>query len=289
MKERKLREQFPRTDKLPVQTPKFWAKEKDRYLRQLLISDIEAETGRELVAYFSRLDQAITETDADDISEVILGTTTKEIDILLHTPGGLVDSVEKFVSVLSLLGLKYRVIIPSFAKSGGTLIALSAQTIMLGVNSELGPVDSQMTTPDYRSVSAEYVSSDDTQPKILQAIAKSNVERGKKLTEKYLQVIFGVKSATPTAEDIEKSQEKIKFVLDKLSSPAGYGSHGAVIDYAEAHALGLPVTWMAPESTLWQRVWLLYCMYDFDTKQDDIGKIFEGAFYSISRPPLEWE
>src|SRR5580693_5596273 len=130
MRERKIGTQFPRTNKLSIQTPKFWAKEKDRYLRQLLISDIEAETGRELIVYFSRLDQAITETDADDISEVLLGTDSKEIDIILHTPGGLVDSVEKFVSVLSLLNLKYRVIIPSFAKSGGTLIALTAQTIM---------------------------------------------------------------------------------------------------------------------------------------------------------------
>jgi ClpP class serine protease len=141
MKGKKRRQQFPRTIDLPTQSSKYWAKEKDRYIRQILISDIEEETGRELVVYFSRLDQAITETDADDISEILQGTESKNIDIFLHTPGGLIDAVEKFVSVLNLLELDYRVIVPSFAKSGGTLIALSSRTILLGVNSDLGPVD----------------------------------------------------------------------------------------------------------------------------------------------------
>ena len=43
MRERKTRKQFPRSGELPTQSSKYWAKEKDRYLRQLLISDIEDE------------------------------------------------------------------------------------------------------------------------------------------------------------------------------------------------------------------------------------------------------
>lgn len=288
MKERKPRTQFPRTKELPAQTPKYWAKEKDRYLRQLLISDIEEETGRELLVYFSRLDQPITLTDADDLSEVLEGIESKEIDIFLHTPGGFVDSIEKFVSVLKLLDLKYRAIIPSVAKSGGTLIALSATEILMGVNSELGPVDPQMNTPEYRSVSAEFVAADTDQPKIMQSIAKANVERGKRLSEKYLQVILGPKTTPSNEEEIKKSQEQIQTAMAKLSSPMGYGSHGAVIDYSEAKSLSLPVLWLPPDSKLWKRIWLLYCLYEFDTNQDDVGKIFEGALYSISRPPLIW-
>lgn len=42
----KLADQFPRTSQLPSQSSRFWAKEKDRYLRQLLISDLEQTTGR---------------------------------------------------------------------------------------------------------------------------------------------------------------------------------------------------------------------------------------------------
>lgn len=255
----------------------------------MLISDIEEETGRELDVHFSRLDQAITETDADDFCEILEGVETKEIDILLHTPGGPVDAVEKFVSVLGQLKIRSRVIVPSFAKSGGTLIALSATEILMGVNSELGPVDPQMRTPEYQSVSAEVVAADNTQPEILKSIARMNVERGKGLAEKYLRIMLASKNPNPTREDIEAAEEKICNAMAKLCSPTGYGSHGAVIDLSEEKSLGLPVTWIAPESVLWRRIWMLYCLYDADTKQDDVGKIFEGALYSVSRPPLTWE
>lgn len=289
MIERKARSQFPRTSEIPAQSPKYWAKEKDRYLRQLLISDIEEETGRELFVYFSRVDQAITETDGDDFSEVLSATESKDIDILLHTPGGFVDAVEKFLSVLGHLEVTSRVIVPSLAKSGGTLIALSATEILMGVNSELGPVDPQMRTPDYNSISAEIIASDTSQPQALQNIAKMNVDRGKGLAKKYLRKMLGCKSSNPTAEEISISEQNIEKAMSKLSSPAGYGSHGAVIDFSEAKALGLPVTWLDPTCNLWKRIWMLYCIYDADTKQDDIGKIFEGVLYSIARPPLIWE
>lgn len=115
------------------------------------------------------------------------------------------------------------------------------------------------------------------------------MERGKNLAAKYLKIILGPKSKNPTPEEVAECQKKIDQVNDKLCSPTGYGSHGAVIDYAEAHSLGLPVDWLAPDTSLWKRIRLLHCLYDFDTKQGDIGKVFEGAFYSISRPPLVWE
>jgi hypothetical protein len=46
-------EKFPRSDSLPIQSPLFWVEQKDRYLRQLLIRDIEALTERRLVVYFA--------------------------------------------------------------------------------------------------------------------------------------------------------------------------------------------------------------------------------------------
>jgi hypothetical protein len=48
-----INEQFPRTSDPPSQSPPFWVEQKDRYLRQLLIRDIEAFTKRRLVVYFA--------------------------------------------------------------------------------------------------------------------------------------------------------------------------------------------------------------------------------------------
>jgi hypothetical protein len=93
-------EQFPRTSDLPKQSPKYWVKEKDRYIRQQLIGDIEALTGRSLVVYFAQLDQEIGHTDSDDLSEILSGSHSQEIDFFLHTPGGNVDATEKIISIL---------------------------------------------------------------------------------------------------------------------------------------------------------------------------------------------
>jgi hypothetical protein len=273
--EKKAKDRFPRSADLPKQSPRYWVKEKDRYIRQLLISDVQESTQRELIVCFSRLDQSITETDADDLSEVLEGVNGPSIDIMLHTPGGYVDAVEKFITVLKYLKPDYRVIIPSWAKSGGTLIALSSKSILLGVNSELGPVDPQIDLPDFGVVPAEYIANDDTQPKIYTQIAKGMYERAKSLAEKYLRegMLSGDK------------ENLIPNVLAKLSSAGGYGSHGAVIDYKEATGLGLKTEWLPPESAMWKRLWLLHCMYDADTQRDNIGKICEGDTFSISRKP----
>lgn len=81
-----------------------------------------------------------------------------------------------------------------------------------------------------------------------------------------------------------KTQQEIEEVLGKISSSNGYKSHGAVIDYEEAKSLGLSTSYLPPDDNLWKQLWLLYCTYDYDTKANGIGRIIEGARFSISRP-----
>ena len=270
---RKLTRQFPRSVELPTQSSKFWAKEKDRYLRQLLIGDIESHTGREVVVYFSQPWEGIGHTDADDISEVIEGLQTRDIDLIIQTPGGMVDAVEKVVTVLKYRLDSYRVIVPSWAKSGGTVIAMSSQQILLGVNSELGPIDPQMFMPGLGAVPCEFVARDTDQSQIIRDLASSAVDRMKQLARKILQ--DGMLK--------ERDADEVSRVIQELSSSQTYNSHGAVIDFSEAEKLGLSVEWMSPDDELWRRVWLLYCCYDYDTRLKGIGKITEGTVNSIAR------
>jgi hypothetical protein len=273
--ERKLESQFSRTNQLPSQPSKFWAKEKDRYLRQLLISDIEKLTGRELVVYFAKLSEGINHSDPDDLSEVLEGISGKDIDLIIQTPGGMVDAVEKFVTVLRQREMKYRVIVPSLAKSGGTVVAMSAERILLGVNSELGPIDPQFVMPELGPVPCQYIADDDTQPPTIRALANSAVLRMRQLAERILSE--GMLNG--------KSQDELRGVIEKVSSSDTYNSHGAVIDFSEATSLGLSAEWMPPGEDLWRSIWLLYCCYDHDVKLRGIGKIVEGATNSIARPP----
>lgn len=66
------------------------------------------------------------------------------IDILLHTPGGLVLAARQIALALKNHGAKVTVFVPHYAMSGGTLIALAADEIVMDPNAVLGPVDPQI-------------------------------------------------------------------------------------------------------------------------------------------------
>ncbi|NJN85227.1 MAG: hypothetical protein HC881_01455 [Leptolyngbyaceae cyanobacterium SL_7_1] len=259
---------FPRTTDLPVQSPKYWVKEKDRYLRQLLIEDIQDLTDRELVVYFTNQGM-IDFRDADDISEVLDDCSTRKVDLLLQTPGGIVDACEKVISVLKLRVGTYRVIIPSWAKSAGTIIALASSEIVMGVNSELGPID-----PQFNSIPAEFIKDDPSQQYPVRQIAESAIKRTRKLASQVL------------SKGMLKGQDQMRIdsLVDQLSSAQSYSSHGAVINAEEVKEFGLNVRFLHSQDELWKKLWLLYCMYDFDCQRNGYAKLFEGARVSIARP-----
>lgn len=264
--------QFPRTADLTSQSPKYWAKEKDRYLRQLLILDIEALTGRPLFVYFSQLDQEINHSDPDDIAEIIQAIPGPSADLLIQTPGGSVDACEKIISVLQKKFTDYRVIVPSWAKSAGTVIALSSTEIVLGINSELGPIDPHFQVGGM-PVPCQVIAADPNLPTHFKTLAQLAASRMRQMAFDLLDK--GMMKG--------KSRPEIDGVLDKISDTAGYMSHGAVIDFEEAKNLGLKASYLNPEDEIWKRIWLLYCMYDYDTKVKKLGKVFEGNRFSISR------
>jgi hypothetical protein len=262
---------FPRTNKIPIQSPKYWVKEKDRYLRQLLIRDIQQDTGRELVVYFTNFASgSMISSDATDLSEVLDDCKTKDVDIFIHTPGGSVDACEQVISILKLrLPEGYRVIVPSMAKSAGTVVSLSANEIVMGVNSELGPID-----PHFDGIPAEFIAQDPTVSYRFQQIANNAILRMHKLA----------KNVVSSGMWKHKDKVEINKLIEKLSSTQSYLSHGAVINVEEAHNLGLVVNYMQPKDETWKRIWLLFCMYDYDCRQLGYSKIFEGERISLLKP-----
>lgn len=66
------------------------------------------------------------------------------IDLILHTPGGLVLASEQIARALQHHPAKVTVFVPHYAMSGGTMISLAADEIMMDPNAVLGPVDPQL-------------------------------------------------------------------------------------------------------------------------------------------------
>ncbi len=262
-------QQFPRTAALPRQSPKYWVREKDRYLRQLLIRDIEASTGRQLAVYFSVAQGGrIDWRDADDLSEVLADCGEMEVDLFLQTRGGEVDACEKLISVLRQRTGGYRVLIPTWAKSAGTIISLSGSDLVMGVNSELGPID-----PQFEDIPAEFIRDDPKQSYPVRRIAEQAIQRMHQMAKQVLQ--SGLMAGCDPAA--------IAKVVERLSSTESYLSHGAVINAQEARKLGLPVIYLAANDLLWQRLWLLYCMYDYDCHERGYAKVIEGVRFSMTR------
>jgi ClpP class serine protease len=86
--------------------------------------------------------------DIDDSEHILrairLTPDDVPIDIILHTPGGLVLAAEQISLALRSHPAKVTVFVPHYAMSGGTLLALSADEIVMDENAVLGPVDPQI-------------------------------------------------------------------------------------------------------------------------------------------------
>jgi ClpP class serine protease len=83
--------------------------------------------------------------DAESVLRAIRETAPgKTIEIILHTPGGLVLAASQIARALSDHDGRVVAVVPHYAMSGGTLIALAADEIVLDAHAALGPVDPQL-------------------------------------------------------------------------------------------------------------------------------------------------
>jgi len=269
-----MAECFPRTTDVPQQSPLFWVTHKDRYLRQLLIRDIQDLTGRHLVVYFTDCDRTNALIDPSDdvaVSELLTACAGKPVDLLLETNGGVTDATEKICGILRQGAPDLRVIVPRRAKSNGTVIALCGSAILMGQQSELGPID-----PSIGGVPAEFVVN--APPGTMSPIDVQFATSARNQTWKLASTLLstGMMKAFPQAD--------IDDTVQKLATKSVYHSHGSSIDADEAASLNLSVVKHAHDDPLWQKIWLLRTMYQHDCGLHRYAKIFEGASVSTAVP-----
>ena len=92
-----------------------------------------------------RINRQIGLEDAQTIIAAIKETPRDmPIDVILHTPGGLVLAAMQIARALEAHPARVTVHVPIYAMSGGTLIALAADEVVMGEFSMLGPIDPQV-------------------------------------------------------------------------------------------------------------------------------------------------
>lgn len=83
--------------------------------------------------------------DSEEVLRAIrLTPEDMPIDFILHTPGGIVLAAEQIALAIKSHKAKVTVFVPHYAMSGGTLIALAADEIVLDRHGVLGPIDPQL-------------------------------------------------------------------------------------------------------------------------------------------------
>jgi ATP-dependent protease ClpP protease subunit len=122
-------------------------------IRRKYLLEIQKKTGRNVIAYYSgwlqrgnAIDVIVNDKDKNAFMVNIHKLDrTKGLDLILHTPGGDLAATESIVDYLNqMFGNDVRAIIPQISMSAGTMIALSCKQIIMGKQSNLGPIDPQM-------------------------------------------------------------------------------------------------------------------------------------------------
>lgn len=168
--------------------------------------------------------------DSEEVLRAIrLTPEDMPIDLILHTPGGLVLAAEQIAHALKNHKGKVTVFIPHYAMSGGTFIALAADEIIMDENAVLGPVDPQL---------GEYPAAS-----ILNAISRKGVD---KVEDKTLilgdvaeKAIRQVKQSVFELLKDKMPEERAMEIAEILST--GTWTHDYPITVEEAQKLGLPV------------------------------------------------
>ena len=160
---------------------------------------------------------------------------TIPIDLVLHTPGGLVLAASQIARAIHRRPGKVTVFVPHYAMSGGTLIALAADEIVMSPHAVLGPVDPQLGQHSAASILAvvrdKPIPEIDDQTLMWADQARKAIEQVRALVAELL---------TAAGEDPDKHRK----LADLLSE--GHWTHDFPITAAAAREMGLPVSEAMP-------------------------------------------
>lgn len=180
--------------------------------------------------------------DINDSEEVLRAIQMTDddiaLDIVLHTPGGLVLAALQIARAIHEHKGKVTVFVPHYAMSGGTLIALAADDIVMSRHAVLGPIDPQLGQSPAASlikvVEQKPIAEIDDQTLVMADVGRKAIAQVKQ-----------------SASDLLKKRlpaDQAEALADKLST--GTWTHDYPLFAATAKELGLPVSIEMPDDVL---------------------------------------
>lgn len=259
-------------------------------------------TGRNVIAYYSSFpgndygySSMVNEWDISGFMKAMNTLdTSKGLDLILQTPGGVPTAAEGIVEYLQAeFQGDIRVIVPCCAFSAGTLISCAAKTIILGKHSFLGPVDPQFGQNACLNIIKEY---DDARADILAnpdslgywkirladyssgiyMISKDAVALGDELLNKWLRrYMFADESG-------KELDNKVRRIYRKLNS--NNNAHGRHFGYEFCKNLGLKVEELEADPDLQDLVLGVHHAMEFAVSENGLAKFIinqKGEHYAL--------
>lgn len=219
--------------------------------RRELIGKVERNRGSRVIVLIHRTEKMailglplarfISIEDSERILRAInLTPPEMPIDLILHTPGGLVLAAHQIARALTRHPSRVTTFIPHYAMSGGTLLALASDTIVMDENAVLGPVDPQIGMRPAVSLLKllEHKPLDKISDEML--IYADIAEKSIKQVDSLLQKIL--RDHVP---EIKVKVDDIPRISQELLS--GKWTHDHPLTVEDVRALGLPVETGMPE------------------------------------------
>lgn len=240
-----------------------------------------AITQRNLICYISAWLQSsknnpefqINDNDMNGLMNAVSGIENRKLglDLVLHTPGGVVTATESIVNYLrKMFDMDIRVIVPHMAMSAGTMIACSSKEIIMGKESSLGPID-----PQYHNVPAQGVLKEFEKAMTETMTMPNRSLIWKEIISQYRPSFVGecenvVKMSYDLVEGwllgcmfkkSSKKKERVQTILEELANHDASKVHDRHYDFVKSKKLGLRVTALEKDPALQEAVLSLYHCY----------------------------
>jgi hypothetical protein len=251
-------------------------------IRRKYINELNEFTGRDTIVYASAFTSkklpnlpafliSITPDDIQGFMSALYGLKGKQLDLVLHSPGGSLEAADQIVQYLRSKYEHIRAIIPQNAMSAATMIACACDTIVMGKHSAIGPIDPQITFPtgnghftspaqpildEFDRAKQEVLAEPKTAPlwiSKLQAyphgfltICQNTIQLSKNKVAEWLN--------TWMFKDLPQDQRKGREIVDWLGSASEHMTHGRPIGISKAKEIGLAIEQLEADQHLQEKV-----------------------------------
>lgn len=256
--------------------------------------------GRNVVLYGSAFLQkpaspagtlSIAHEDINGFMSTIYGMDwSKGLTLVLHTPGGNPNAAQTIVEYLRSKFSDVDVIVPALAMSAGTMISLASDKIVMGRQSQLGPIDPQLTmggrtmsargiVEQFQRAAAEITANPVTAhvwAPITQSLGPALLQDAQNALD-YSEQMVAQWLARWMFADQSDPAVKAGSVAEHFNDASAHKSHGRRIDYNEVKSLGVTVERLEDDQDLQEAVLTVYHLMTIIFEHSPSTKMIAGS------------